>query len=121
MYIAGFAQLGPGVGVVDGDHHDLALAVAHAERRVLQELRPRLLEALKVGLELGVVVPAIEVEPDLELRVGPEAAAGPCGRGRAAGAARAPRNAGAIESAAARATRTVTCFLITIAVEPREP
>ena len=69
MYIAGLAGLRTGVRIVHRQHHDLALAVAQAERRVLQELRPRLLELQEVRLQLGVIVPAVEVEPHLELRI----------------------------------------------------
>ena len=63
------AHLRTGIRIVDGHEDDVAAAVALAERRELQHLRPRLGELFEIGLQFGDVVPAVEIEPDLELRV----------------------------------------------------
>ena len=116
------ARFGPGGGVVDGHEHDVAAVVALADRRVLEELREGLLEPLHVGLELRRVVPAVEVELDLERRSEPRRRRGRrwprrwrLRWRRAAGRSRAPppgRRARPETDRMAAGPRDLTCVII---------
>ena len=74
---AGLTRFGPRRRVVDRHEHEVAAVVALADRLELEEFGEGVPEALHVGVELVGVVPAVEIELDLEGRVG-----GFLGRGR---------------------------------------